>query len=102
MATCAYPANPADIFSRGQNSQEFLGNSTWTQAPLWLSQNSDTWPQLSFHRQEVLEAKKPTNISVLIALHENITENEILRKLSTLKKLLSEVELRRIFDVGKR
>ena len=79
--------NPADIISRGQNSQEFLENITSTQGPLWLSQNSGTWPQLCFHMQEVLDTKNPTTVWVLIALHENKTENEILTKFSGFKKL---------------
>ena len=79
--------NPADLISRGQSPQEFLKNNLWSQGPQWLRQNSDSWPQLSFHRHEIPETKAPSTLSLLISQESKPRENEILRKFSNLKKL---------------
>ena len=45
--------NPADLISRGQNPQDFINNRLWVHGPQCLSNNSATWPRLSFQNKEI-------------------------------------------------
>ena len=59
--------NPADLISRGQVPQDFLKNRLWTHGPQWLSQDSDTWPQLSFKKHEIPETRRdPSTLLCLL------------------------------------
>ncbi|XP_033218059.1 uncharacterized protein LOC117173529 [Belonocnema kinseyi] len=56
--------NPADLISRGQSTQDFLESSLWKNGPLWLSQDSDMWPQFPLIKTDVLE-KGPIRTTIV-------------------------------------
>ena len=79
--------NPAHLISRGQVPQDILKNRLWTHGPQWLSQDSDTWPQLSFKKHEIPETRRdPSTLLCLLTQEHNKPENEILKRFSSFSK----------------
>ncbi|XP_033218065.1 uncharacterized protein LOC117173535 [Belonocnema kinseyi] len=82
---------PADLLSRGQFPEEFLRHTLWTHGPRWLSQDRDTWPQLSFKKHEVPETRINSSTLSCKLIQKKRPANKLLKRFSNFKRLKTVV-----------
>ena len=77
--------NPADLISRGTETEKFLKSELWFHGPAWVLKRKE-WPQWSINSDSNIE----TNVSVAAVITENKKLNPLfdLQKYSCLQKIL--------------
>ncbi|XP_028178737.1 uncharacterized protein LOC114366158 isoform X2 [Ostrinia furnacalis] len=87
--------NPADLITRGVNTNQLISMNLWWQGPEFLTNDSSDWPILKQNNQQILHEIKSNAVTIFESIinFDNYSNfNKLLRSFAYIKRFINNVK----------